>query len=369
MPRIILVISLVMITCRSLVAGSIPPYDHVVVVIEENRGYSDIFGSSGPSSAPYLNSLATTGAIFTNSHTVSRPSQPNYLQLFSGSDQGIHDNNIHPRIAANSPTSSNLASELALRGKTFVGYSEDLPYDGYTWNGVGDPSGSGVVGTGDNGGFGAPLDTGGYGYARKHNPMDQFANILSVPSDPMSSSAAVSKTFAAFPGDFHQLPTVAFVVPNQLNDMHGDGSVSDSGTLIPRGDAWLNTNFSSYGDWAQLHNSLLIVTWDEDNLSYNTDSHIPTLFVGAHVQPGQYAEYITHENVLRTLEEMSGTGYSNDAANVAPITDAFTPVPEPSSFGLALIGLAATLIGAFRAKDRTARPGRAPKHGQWPTDE
>ena len=59
---------------------------HIVVVIDENHSYSEIIGSSD---APYINSLATEGALFTQSFAVAHPSQPNYLALFSGSTHGI----------------------------------------------------------------------------------------------------------------------------------------------------------------------------------------------------------------------------------------------------------------------------------------
>src|SRR5438093_9035376 len=64
----------------------LPRPDHLVLLIEENRGYSQIIGST---SAPYINSLAQRGALMTNSFAIEHPSQPNYLDLFSGSNQGI----------------------------------------------------------------------------------------------------------------------------------------------------------------------------------------------------------------------------------------------------------------------------------------
>ena len=48
---------------RRLLSG-LPQPAHVVVVIEENRSYGDIIGYSG---APYINSLAQQGALFTQS--------------------------------------------------------------------------------------------------------------------------------------------------------------------------------------------------------------------------------------------------------------------------------------------------------------
>ena len=72
----------------SILQPSIPRPAHVVVVVEENHGYSQIIGSS---QAPYINTLASQGALFTNSSGIAHPSQPNYLAIFSGSTQGIID--------------------------------------------------------------------------------------------------------------------------------------------------------------------------------------------------------------------------------------------------------------------------------------
>src|SRR5690348_18294140 len=68
-------------------AGSVHRFDHVVIVVMENKNYGDIIGR--PDEAPYLNSLAAGGAVFSNSFAVTHPSQPNYLALFSGSAQGV----------------------------------------------------------------------------------------------------------------------------------------------------------------------------------------------------------------------------------------------------------------------------------------
>src|SRR5438445_12766885 len=70
---------------------SLPTPSHVVIVIEENHSFADIIGSP---SAPYINSLAQQGALMTQSFAVEHPSQPNYLDLFSGSNQGVTDNSV-----------------------------------------------------------------------------------------------------------------------------------------------------------------------------------------------------------------------------------------------------------------------------------
>src|SRR5689334_6993593 len=70
----------------------LPTPDHVVVVVMENRSFSEIIDNS---QAPFVGDLARRGAIFTHSFAVARPSQPNYFALFSGSTHGIADNNAH----------------------------------------------------------------------------------------------------------------------------------------------------------------------------------------------------------------------------------------------------------------------------------
>jgi hypothetical protein len=111
--------------------------------------------------------------------------------------------------------------------------------------------------------------------------------------------------FSMFPADYSKLPEVAFVVPNLNDDMH-DGPIS-------QGDQWLHDNLDAYAQWAKAHNSLLIVTWDENDGSSPTNQ-IATFAVGAHVKAGQTSSQpVTHYSVLRTIE---------DAFNLTPINNA-----------------------------------------------
>src|SRR4051812_40869561 len=99
-------------------------YDHIVVVIEENKSRNEIIGNTDE--APFINNvLVAGGASMANMFALTNPSQPNYLQFFSGSNQGVTDNTVP---AAGSPFSTpNLGAALLASGKSFVGYSEDLP--------------------------------------------------------------------------------------------------------------------------------------------------------------------------------------------------------------------------------------------------
>ena len=69
--------------------SALPRPDHVVLVIEENKSFKQIINNSA---ARYINSLVPKAALFTQSFAITRPSQPNYLALFSGDTHGITDN-------------------------------------------------------------------------------------------------------------------------------------------------------------------------------------------------------------------------------------------------------------------------------------
>src|SRR6266403_236761 len=195
---------------------SVPAYAHIVVVMMENHDYSEIIGNS---SAPYINSLAPGGALLSNYMAVAHPSEPNYFALYAGSTFGITDDN---QYSEPDPT---LATILQGAGQTFTGYVEN-PDSVF-----------------------------------RHNPWEYFPESFTVEQD-----------FSTFPSsNFSSLPTVSFVIPNLIDDMH-DGT-------IQQGDSWLQRNLDSYAQWAKANNSLLIVQWDEGDVS--PTNQVPSILYGA----------------------------------------------------------------------------------------
>jgi phosphatidylinositol-3-phosphatase len=206
---------------------------------------------------PFIHDLARRGAVFTQSFGVTHPSQPNYFVLFSGSTHDVTDDDNH---TIDAPT---LASALKRGNKTFIGYVED-------------------------------------GSPRKHNPWESFRG-----------SRGVERRFSEFPSDFTKLPTVSFVIPNEQNDMH-DGTVE-------QGDTWLGRNLGRYAEWCLHHDSLFIVTFDEDDSQ--SENRIPTVFVGNSVAPGRYDRRIDHYSVVRTILAMYDLPPLARSASATPIAD------------------------------------------------
>ncbi len=246
----------------------LPRPAHVLLAVFENKASSQVLGSRA---APYLTSLARSGADYVNAHGVAHPSEPNYLALFSGSTHELTSD----ACPVTFPRTANLAGQLRSAGRTFTGYAESLPAAGYQGCSAGK-------------------------YARKHAPWVDF------PALPRS----VSQPLARFPSALSSLPTVAFVVPNLCNDMH-DCSVAT-------GDRWARAHLAPYVRWARTHRSLLVVTFDEDDGT--GANHIPTFLVGPMVRPGTYRQLIDHYNVLRTIEDVYGLGPLAEARRARPLS-------------------------------------------------
>src|SRR3954463_5239558 len=103
------------IACGFVAQAAPHRYDHVVIVVEENRTVGQIIGDTV--NAPYINSLATNGIRLGNMYGITHPSQPNYIHLFSGANQGIADDNL-PSFFSTTPTATyplwtnNLGAEI-----------------------------------------------------------------------------------------------------------------------------------------------------------------------------------------------------------------------------------------------------------------
>ncbi len=249
----------------SFSAHALPRPDHVVVVIEENHSFDEVMEHQGS----YIRELAKRGMLFKRSYGVSHPSQPNYLALFSGSTHDIADDRCPKHLSG-----ENLASSLIQKNMSFAIYSEGLPADDAT-----------VCAAGP--------------YQRKHNPA---ANWSDLPS-------GINLPFSEFPEDFSKLPTVSFVIPDQNNDMH-DGSFEAA-------DSWLKAHIAPYVDWAYKHNSLFILTWDEDD--FKGDNRIVTILAGPMIKNGTSGQRIDHYGVLRTLLDLYGLEPIGNSRDTSPI--------------------------------------------------
>ncbi|MBD0332782.1 MAG: hypothetical protein ICV66_09010, partial [Chitinophagaceae bacterium] len=250
--------------------------DHIVFVWFENKGFSKIVGSSA---APYINSLIKKGVLFTNTYAITHPSYPNYVAWFSGSTQGITTDACIDGKPFGVQTLYNALNNKAI---SFRWYSESMPSDGYTGC--------------------------SYGYYReKHNPTTIFSTVPDYVNKVYQSTSWQS----GGPTFFSGLPKVVCVTPNMINDMH-DGTIT-------QGDNWLKKNFDAYIKWANSHNSILVIYWDEADGS-STSNKIPVTLVGQHIKENiTISKTYNHYSFTKWVCSLYGasTGWASNINNAA----------------------------------------------------
>jgi hypothetical protein len=88
---------------------------------------------------------------------------------------------------------------------------------------------------------------------------------------------------------------------------------------VRTGDRWMKKHFDRYARWAPRHNSLLIVTFDEN--AGGKVKPIFTIIVGAKVRPGVYAERLNHYKLLGTIEASYGLSPARPRQRRTPPVD------------------------------------------------
>lgn len=250
--------------------GTVPAFAHVVLVVEENTSYSEVIGNSA---MPYLNSLATKYGVATQYYGNVHPSIGNYLMMTTGA-MATTDDHFTGTISGD-----NLARQFATDNKTWKVYAEGVPSAGYLGG-----------------------DT-GY-YIQHHNPFSYFSDVTSNPAE-----AANIVPFSGFGSDVGSgnLPDFALVIPNSRDDAHdcpGGGSSCTASQRLAPADAWLQANIAPLIASAQMANTLLVITFDEGDLSdtANGGGHVATVVVSQTGKAG-YKGTATyqHQNLLRTI--------------------------------------------------------------------
>ena len=262
----------------------IPRYDHIFIVMLENKATSSIKGSAY---APKINAYLDANNQFTSYFATGNPSEPNYTALGGADDFGITDDSqwncdatgpnavqdlpvpdkTQPGLAS-SPFAAtctqaaavnhnivgrpNLFNALTANGMNWRTYSESMnPGQDVRTDSVTDaavlapddiyPPGTlaGNTATIGNAALVLPLPAGAY--KTKHHPGMAYQNVRSAPEFKTSNrtlgggqwdAALASSTAYKIPAgyDFDQfgtdllsgdIGTVNFVVPDQCDDMHG----------------------------------------------------------------------------------------------------------------------------------------------------
>ena len=263
---------------RSPNASGVPDFDHVYVIVMENKEYSSIVGGK---SAPYLNSLIARYGLATAFYGETHPSEPNYIALTSGGTQGATDDGDY-NLSVN-----NLFDQVSASGRTWHAYQQGYPGDCFT----GSSSSAVVDGVGLSG-----------EYARWHDPAISYTSI--------SGNTAKCANITDLAGFNPAAANFEFITPNMINDMH-DGTIAD-------GDNFLKAFLPQITGSAAFNNSVVFVTFDEGTTDDNGGGHIATIAITPNMTPGFKATAAyTHYSMLRTIEQAWGMPYLGTAASAS----------------------------------------------------
>jgi phosphatidylinositol-3-phosphatase len=281
-----------------------PPLQHVFVIVMENTGARDIYDGTG---APYLHSLLERGAHATNYRdplALGVLSEPHYVWMEAGTNR-FADARIcadgDPSARNSTASTDHLTTQMATAASpvSWTSYQEGL-----------DPSTTGVC----------PVDGAGH-YAPKHDPFVFFQDVAgSPPAKDDAGCAAHHRASTALNADLASgdVADYVFLTPDLCHDMHDQCAGAGR---VPTGDAWLKDNLPPVLDFADAHDSVVFLAWDEGDPTSKT---MPFFAFGPSVAAGRASGVtVTHSSLLRTIEELFGLPILPTVAGASDLADLF----------------------------------------------
>lgn len=263
-----------------------PPRIRTVFVIPfENKSDVAIYGNT--TSAPYINGLFATANRATKfqDELPNLPSEPHYVWMEAGTNvfsDRTFDNDNDPSMSNTTGSTAHLSTQLTAAGIPWMAYQEGIT--SHT----------------------CPIASSGK-YAPKHDPFVFFRDVVgSPPSASTTACADHHKSYADFAADLAggQLTGYVFITPDLCHDMHGatscPGQLLSSAAAIKAGDDWLAAELPRIITYANTHDAVIFLTWDEGD----TTNLIPFLALGSHVVPGTSATTYNHSSMVKTIEKI-----------------------------------------------------------------
>ena len=354
--------------------NGLPPIRHVFVIVLENEGYENTFGT--PSADPYLaGTLPSEGALLTQYYGIGHNSNDNYVAMISGQAPNPSNQADCPVFADFPPTATvaadgqisdsgcvfpasvpTLADQLDQAHLTWKGYMEDMGNIPSRESAV---CGHPAVGAPDRTEVAVPGD----GYATRHDPFVYFHSIIDDTSlcdthvVPLGSStgALPAGTPAGVTGlatdlkEVSTTPNFSVITPNLCNDGHDAPCINQqaSASAPANVDAFLQT-------WVPLitaspafkKDGLLEVTFDEADVDggnpANATACCNEIPGPAAAQPGIYGPGGGRIGAVLLSPFIKG-----GTVSTVPYNHYSTLATTEDIFGLAKLGQAQTVSATF----------------------
>ena len=261
-------------TARSGPASAKNPllFAHISILVMENHSFRQTLSSSA------WQSIIQSSAWFKGMYAITHPSQPNYVAMIAGSTLNCNHNDY---FSTNDTTVIDLLNRAGVSWKVYQ--------ENYT------PL---LTTTRPNCNDAMELSNGLY--VRRHNP---FIFSAAVRSSASQCERIVNADQLTIDLANRQLPQFSFYTPNMKNNAH-DTDLNYAGKYLKN---WLNVHLY---DPNFINGTLLIVTFDEDDVNAARTNHIPALMWGSDYLysgvtiPGTF----NHYSLTKLLEENWGLG-------------------------------------------------------------
>jgi phospholipase C len=269
--------------CGSKAGSPSVGYRHVVVIMDENKSFSDIIGprrSAARRRAPFLNHVAKRCGLAANYLGITHPSHPNYMAVTGGVP------------AAGSSEGPNVFSQVSRSGETWRSYNFAMQ---------------------------RPCQrSANYPYKPGHNPGIAWLRIAEECRRWDVNGRALAADIA-----HRSLPGYAFITPDQCHNMHA--SCNRRKGAVRAGDDWLRKWVTRLAELPSYTSgrTVIFITWDEGSHGQSPDKigehclapvhrhdetcHVATLVLSAHTRPGTRShQFFSHYSLLHTAERLLG---------------------------------------------------------------
>ncbi|TMI26471.1 hypothetical protein E6H36_05560 [Candidatus Bathyarchaeota archaeon] len=332
----VLTVSVDAMTVQNATLSVGPSY--LVVIMMENKGINQTYGSSCLGNCSYITQLANAYGLAESYSGLGHPSLQNYLDITSGGnyDYPPFTRDCYPQTIGCSVTAPNIVDEIEASGKKWKAYMEDYTGGGCTHHHDNDTQNA---------------------YENIHNPFVYYQNIYTSParcSRIVNANPSLEGYLALPTALLSDLTTVSnasdlmWLSPNDCNSGHSTCSLTASNSTdcpsisVPKCVSQANQYLSLLVPKIlnsivfQTQSAALFIAWDEGTRDYPQD-YVTAVWAGPLAQSNHKSSvFYTHYSFLHTLETLwniaSLTTYDASSALMTEFLRS-SPVPGPAGGG------------------------------------